>query len=44
MAEKLDTGTLFPAMELALVEGEPVALPADIRTPYQVVLFYRGHW
>ena len=36
---------------LARVLGDPVAfmlpfdaLPEDIETAYQVVLFYRGHW
>jgi len=44
MTEKLDTGHAFPPMTLTTVAGDTVALPADIGTAYQVVLFYRGHW
>ncbi|MGI9260084.1 MAG: hypothetical protein ACR2QQ_14725 [Gammaproteobacteria bacterium] len=41
---KLNEGDLFPSMTLALADGGQVSLPGDISTPYQVVLFYRGHW
>ena len=44
MAEKLDAGTAFPRMKLTTVAGDALTLPDDIGTPYQVVLFYRGHW
>jgi len=44
MAEKLDAGTTFPRMKLNTVCGDALMLPDDIATPYQVVLFYRGHW
>ena len=44
MANKLDAGARFPSMELALVGGGTLTLPDDIDAPYQVVLFYRGHW
>ncbi len=42
--EKLDTGHQFPNMTLNLTDGGRISIPADIETPYQVVLFYRGHW
>ncbi len=44
MMEKLDAGTQFPTMTLNLVDGGQIAIPADISTPYQILLFYRGHW
>ncbi len=44
MAEKLDAGTTFPRMQFTTVGGGALMLPDDIATPYQVVLFYRGHW
>ena len=42
--EKLDTGHQFPTMTINLADGGRISIPADIETPYQVVLFYRGHW
>lgn len=44
MAEKLDSGAHFPDLRLKLAGGGDLELPAGIETPYQVVLFYRGHW
>lgn len=41
---KLNEGDSFPRMTLALADGGAIKLPDDISTPYQVVLFYRGHW
>jgi len=34
----------FPNIALKIVGGETLNLPADISTPYAIVLFYRGHW
>jgi peroxiredoxin len=44
MAEKLDAGQTFPAMNLNLVGGGSVNLPADLDSPFSILLFYRGHW
>jgi hypothetical protein len=44
MAEKLDTGALFPSMTLNPVGGESIAVPGDLSARYNIVLFYRGHW
>lgn len=44
MAAKLDLGDPFPSIELRLAGGGTRALPDGIETPYQIVLFYRGHW
>ena len=44
MGKKLDAGTTFPRMKLTTVSSDAFMLPDDIATPYQVVLFYRGHW
>ncbi len=44
MMEKLGAGSQFPTMNLDLVNGDRMAIPAEFSTPYQVLLFYRGHW
>ena len=44
MMEKLGAGSQFPTMSLDVVDGDRITLPADFSTPYQVLLFYRGHW
>jgi len=44
MAEKLNTGDMFPGMTLDLVDGGKLDLPGGIESKYKVVLFYRGHW
>ena len=44
MAAKLDVGDSFPSIELNLAGGGAVSLPGGIETPYQIILFYRGHW
>ena len=44
MAEKLNIGDTFPAIQLDLVDGGTLRLPEDIDARYRVILFYRGHW
>jgi peroxiredoxin len=44
MAEKLGPGDDFPSMTLSLVGGSSMNLPADLKTTYSIILFYRGHW
>ena len=44
MAEKLDSGAAFPALKVRLVGGGEMALPGDLKSRYNIVLFYRGHW
>ncbi len=44
MAEKLNTGDLFPRLTLDLVDGAKLELPAGLDARYKVILFYRGHW
>lgn len=44
MAEKLDTGTVFPKLTLNLVDGGAINVPDDLDARYKVILFYRGHW
>ena len=44
MAEKLNTGDVFPAMTLDLVDGGKLSLPDGLDSRYKVILFYRGHW
>ena len=44
MAEKLNTGDVFPKLTLKLVDGSTLELPDGIDAKYKVILFYRGHW
>jgi hypothetical protein len=44
MAEKLNTGDMFPSMTINLVDGGTLDLPGGIDSKYKIVLFYRGHW
>lgn len=44
MNEKLNAGMAFPTITLNLARGGQTTIPADIKTPYLVLLFYRGHW
>jgi len=42
--EKLTTGDQFPDMTLNIAGGETLNLPADLKTPKTILLFYRGFW
>ncbi len=44
MMGKLGAGSRFPTMSLDVVNGDRIAIPTDFSPPYQVLLFYRGHW
>ena len=44
MANPLNAGDSFPEISLTLAGGGSLTLPDGITTPYQIVLFYRGHW
>ena len=44
MAEKLDTGEVFPSLTLQLVDDQSLTVPDDMDGKYKVILFYRGHW
>ena len=44
MADKLNTGDLFPKLTLDLVDGKQLVLPDGLDARYKVILFYRGHW
>ena len=44
MAEKLNTGDIFPQLTLDLVDGMKLHLPDGLDARYKVILFYRGHW
>ncbi len=41
---RLDTGVPFPPFDFALPGGNVLHAPNEFDHPYQVVLFYRGHW
>lgn len=40
----LDTGDLFPKLDLNLASGEAVSLPSGFGERWNILLFYRGHW
>ncbi len=42
--ERLHPGYPFPVLSGPCVGGGTVNLPADISTPYAIVLTYRAHW
>ena len=44
MTEKLAGGDTFPELTLDIAGNGQMTLPADIETPFAIVLFYRGHW
>ena len=44
MADKLNLGDTFPSLTLTIAGGGALTLPVDLRTPYAILLFYRGHW
>ena len=44
MTTMLTSSDQFPDIVLTTVTEEQLQLPADLETPYTVVLFYRGHW
>jgi len=40
----LDSGDLFPKLQLRLTDDSEIETPKDLKHPWNVVLFYRGHW
>jgi len=44
MTEMLATGAKFPDLTLKIPGGETINLPGGLKTPLNIVLFYRGHW
>lgn len=40
----LDTNDRFPELDLQLISGDTVKLPAEAGDGYSVIFFYRGHW
>jgi len=41
---KLDSGDLFPKMELQLTDGNNLILPDTAQGQWTVLLVYRGRW
>ncbi len=44
MTMTLGPGDTFPSMRLSIAGGGAIDLPADLKSGYSVILFYRGHW
>ena len=44
MTTMLTSGAQFPDIVLTSSAGDTLALPADLDSPYTLVLFYRGRW
>ncbi len=40
----LDANDMFPEIDLQLISGETIKLPAATGEGYGIVLFYRGSW
>ncbi len=41
---RLDAGDPFPSLSLTLAGGDQLRAPEEFDHPFQVLLFYRGHW
>jgi peroxiredoxin len=41
---KLDSGDLFPRMELRCSDGSSISIPDMLKGSWTVVLIYRGAW
>ena len=44
LERKLDSGDLFPKMELKLTDGIALVLPEMTKENWYVLLVYRGRW
>lgn len=44
LTTRLDSGSRFPELTLAMVGGGRLQLPADWAGHAGALLFYRGHW
>ena len=44
MTTMLTSGDQFPDIVLTSTACDTLSLPADLESPYTIVLFYRGHW
>jgi peroxiredoxin len=42
--KKLDSGDLFPQMELRLTDGSSMSIPDILKGSWTVLLVYRGGW
>jgi hypothetical protein len=42
--QRLNPGDPFPILAAVTVAGRTMALPADLATPYGILLTYRAHW
>lgn len=40
----LDTGDVFPRLEVSRVGGGKIVLPDDLKGSWGVILLYRSHW
>ena len=41
---KLSTGDRFPEVQLNLAGGGCIQLPLDLKSPFTILLFFRGFW
>ena len=44
MAKQLNPGDPFPTFKVNLTDGGTLNLPADLKTEYAVIIYYRGIW
>jgi len=44
MADKLNSGDMFPPLSLQLIDDTSLELPEIKDGGYSIILFYRGHW
>lgn len=44
MEQKLNSGDIFPNLDLKRADGAIFNIPNSIDSKYLIVIFYRGHW
>jgi hypothetical protein len=44
MAEQLGPGDAFPTYTVRTTDGGMLNIPADLKSEYSVIIFYRGVW
>ena len=44
MAKQLNPGDAFPTYIVPTTEGRTLNIPADLKSEYAVIIFYRGIW
>ena len=44
MAKQLNPGDQFPSFTVPTADGRSLNIPADLKSDYAVIIYYRGIW